>query len=73
MPNPFLALYAFSLTVPDRLKALKDEEKGASAMEYALLVGLIAVVLVAAIATFGTKLSNLFSSVDTSSTPATHT
>ena len=63
MINPFIALYALSLTVGDRLKAVK-EEKGASAVEYALLVGLIAAAVFTAVTLFGGKLSSLFSNVN---------
>jgi pilus assembly protein Flp/PilA len=38
-------------------------EKGATAVEYALMVALIAVVIIAAVAFLGTKLSNTFSNV----------
>jgi pilus assembly protein Flp/PilA len=62
--NPFIALYTLSLTVGDRLKAVKDDEKGASAVEYALLVGLIAAAVVAAVALFGPKLNALFSGIN---------
>jgi len=43
-------------------KAMKfiGDEEGASAVEYALLVGLIAVVIVGAVTTLGTKISTLF-------------
>ncbi len=43
-------------------KALKDES-GASAVEYGLLVALIAVVIITAVTTLGTNLSAKFSSV----------
>ncbi len=45
-------------------KAMKfiGDEEGASAVEYALLVGLIAVVIVGAVTTLGTKISALFTS-----------
>jgi len=48
-------------------KFLKDEE-GASAIEYALLVGLIAVAIVAAVTALGTKVAGTFTSI-TSSLP----
>jgi pilus assembly protein Flp/PilA len=35
-------------------------ERGASAVEYGLLVGLIAVVIITVVATLGTKLANVF-------------
>ena len=50
--------------VDDRMAALKNDEKGASAVEYAILVGIIAAILVVAVAAFGTKLSNAFNSIN---------
>ena len=41
------------------------EDDGASAVEYGLLVGLIAVVLIAVLGTLGTDLSGLFQTVAT--------
>jgi pilus assembly protein Flp/PilA len=64
MINPFIALQMLSLTVGDRLKALKDDQRGASAVEYALLVGLIAVAVYGAVTLFGGKLSTLFSGIN---------
>jgi pilus assembly protein Flp/PilA len=58
--NPFIALHMLALDITDRLKR---EEKGASAVEYALLVGLIAAAVVAAVTLFGDQLSELFSDV----------
>ena len=40
-------------------------ERGAAAVEYGLLVGLIAAVIVVAVALLGTDLSNLFSNTTT--------
>jgi pilus assembly protein Flp/PilA len=59
----FQALYTLSVTAGDRVTSLKDEEKGASAVEYALLVGILAIVVVAAVYAFGTKLETLFSGI----------
>jgi len=42
---------------------LKREEKGATAVEYGLMVGLIAVVIIAAVVTLGGKLNGLFTSI----------
>jgi pilus assembly protein Flp/PilA len=44
---------------------LKDES-GATAIEYGLIAALVAVVLVAALSTMGTKLSGTFDKVSTS-------
>lgn len=41
---------------------LRDEE-GASAIEYALIAGLIAVVIVGALTTLGTDISTLFGTI----------
>lgn len=46
--------------------AAKKDEKGASAVEYALLVSLIAVAIVAAVTALGGKLSSTFNSISTS-------
>ncbi len=45
------------------LNARRDDERGASAVEYGLLVALIAVVMAVGAAVFGTELSGLFSGV----------
>lgn len=42
---------------------LKKSEKGATAVEYGLMVALIAVVIIVAVALLGTKLSTLFTTV----------
>ena len=48
------------------LRAKFDEERGASLVEYALLVALIAVVCIAAITLLGNNASKKFDSVATS-------
>ena len=71
MVTLFQSLYTLSLVagerVSGRVSSLKDE-KGASAVEYALLVGLIAAAVVAAVALFGPKLNDLFTNVNTQET-----
>jgi pilus assembly protein Flp/PilA len=53
------------------LKAFAQDESGATAIEYGLIVALIAVVIVGAVTTLGTKLSTAFSKAgDTVSTAA---
>jgi len=44
-------------------RALFRDESGAAAVEYGLLAGLIAVVIVGSVATLGTKLDTIFSTV----------
>ncbi|MFE4227511.1 Flp family type IVb pilin [Arthrobacter sp. NPDC056886] len=44
---------------------LSDEEKGATAVEYGIMVALIAVVIIGAVALFGTSLRTVFQGVTT--------
>jgi pilus assembly protein Flp/PilA len=57
----FTALQTLAFTVSDRIKS---EEKGASAVEYALLVAGIAAIVVVAVKLFGPTLSNMFQNID---------
>ena len=50
----------------ERAKNFFKDESGASAVEYGLLVALIAVVVIAAVTTIGTKLNGTFDKVATS-------
>ena len=60
MLNPFATLVTLASFAQDRLKR---EEKGATAVEYGLMVGLIAVVIIAAVTLLGTELRALFESI----------
>ncbi len=55
----FYTLVALGLNLKDRAK----EDRGATAVEYGLLVGLIAVVIIVAVTALGSKLTGLFTSV----------
>jgi pilus assembly protein Flp/PilA len=44
----------------------KDSERGATAVEYGLMVALIAIVIIGAVTFLGTNLSGLFNQVATS-------
>jgi pilus assembly protein Flp/PilA len=44
---------------------LEREEKGATAVEYGLMVGLIAVVIIAAVVLLGEQLNELFEAIGT--------
>lgn len=46
----------------NKLAQIRDE-RGATAVEYGLMVGLIAVVIILAVTTLGTKLNGLFQTV----------
>lgn len=48
-----------------RASQLRDE-RGATAVEYGLMVALIAIVIIAAVATLGDKLNGLFTEVGSS-------
>jgi pilus assembly protein Flp/PilA len=67
----FQSLYTLAHLAVDRagdhLAAVR-EEKGASAVEYALLVGLIAIAVVAAVGLFKGKLNELFNTVNVNGT-----
>ena len=48
----------------ERIKNFFNDESGASAVEYGLLVALIAVVVIGAVTAIGTKLKGTFESVE---------
>jgi pilus assembly protein Flp/PilA len=60
MLNPFATLVTLVSFAQDRLKR---EEKGATAVEYGLMVGLIAVVIIAAVTLLGQDLLALFNQI----------
>ena len=60
MLHPFVTLATLVSFAQDRLKR---EEKGATAVEYGLMVGLIAVVIIAAVTLLGNDLRALFESI----------
>ncbi|VXB65618.1 Pilus assembly protein Flp/PilA [Arthrobacter sp. 9AX] len=59
MASLMVSMMAFVASVKDRFSS----EKGATATEYALLVGLIALVLVAGVGIFGTALNTWFTNL----------
>ncbi len=61
-----LNLYATLITLTSFAKdRLEREEKGATAVEYGLMVGLIAVVIIFAVTALGGRLNELFTSIVT--------
>ena len=60
MLNTYATLVSLVAFAQDRLK---KDEKGATAVEYGLMVGLIAVVIIGIVATLGGQLAELFSTV----------
>lgn len=57
----FANLYLMGLDAKDRLTR---DDRGATAVEYGLMVGLIAVVIIAAVILLGTRLDGMFDSVN---------
>jgi pilus assembly protein Flp/PilA len=61
-----LTLYTYMYTFMDsRLTRLREDDRGATAVEYGLLVALIAGVIVVAVTALGTKVSGLFTTITT--------
>ncbi|MGY1720313.1 Flp family type IVb pilin [Blastococcus sp. SYSU DS0552] len=58
--NAYATLASLVAVAQDRLK---NEEKGATAVEYGLMVGLIAVVIIGVVVTLGEELKGLFTEV----------
>jgi pilus assembly protein Flp/PilA len=53
----------YAVVVWSKIEEFKNDERGASLVEYGLLVGLIAVVAIATITTVGTDIEAMFSDV----------
>ena len=71
MTNAFVHVLAFLTVLDNRFEGRRD--RGATAVEYGLLVGLIAVVIIVAVTALGGRLDTLFRSVVSSlggTTPA---
>ena len=66
MTGLYATLFSLYTVTKERLT---NEERGATAVEYGLMVGLIGVAIIAAVVLLGAKLSGLFSNV-TSRLPA---
>jgi pilus assembly protein Flp/PilA len=62
MVKLFVTLETLALAAQGRMR----DEKGATAVEYGLMVGLIAVVIIAAVTLLGTELRSLFESISSS-------
>ena len=51
--------------IQDRMQMFRNDERGAAAVEYGLLVGLIAVAIIAAVLALGGRLDTLFDDITT--------
>ncbi len=60
-----LSLIATLHTLGFNLKNRLNDEKGATAVEYGIMVGLIAVGIIIAVGTLGDTLSGFFTSINT--------
>jgi len=49
-----------------RLAALRDSDRGVTAVEYGLMAALIAIVIIGAVTTLGTNLNKTFNTIATS-------
>ena len=49
-----------------RALQIRNNDRGATAVEYGLLVGLIAVIIIGTVTTLGTQLNALFNTISTS-------
>ena len=58
-----MKLYAALISLVAASQTRLREEKGATAVEYGLMVGLIAAVIIATVVLLGTKLSALFATI----------
>lgn len=67
MNQAFYALVTLQAFFSDRLDNRKD--RGATAVEYGLMVGLIAVVIIAAVLLLGDNLNAMFNKVNTTMQP----
>jgi pilus assembly protein Flp/PilA len=61
--NPFIALQLLGSMAADRLQAIKNDEKGATAVEYALIVAAVAGVIAVAITAFGGRVADMFDNI----------
>ncbi|HSP76593.1 MAG TPA: Flp family type IVb pilin [Cryobacterium sp.] len=53
----------FYTQIQARINSLRSEEDGATAVEYGLMVSLIAVVIIGAVGLLGTELTTLFTTI----------
>lgn len=60
MTGLYATLFSLYAVTKERLT---NEERGATAVEYGLMVGLIAVAIIAAVILLGSKLTGLFTNV----------
>jgi pilus assembly protein Flp/PilA len=65
MQQIFATLFSFVAVAKTRM----EEEKGATAVEYGLLVGLIAVAIIVTVGLLGGKLNDLFTNIKDSLPP----
>ena len=58
-----MGLKYWSMQIKAKLKQLIEDERGATAIEYVLIVAFIALVIIAALSALGTDLGNVFNQV----------
>jgi pilus assembly protein Flp/PilA len=69
LDTPYTELHATDAAAPDTRRAHHQRnERGATAVEYALMVGLIAVAIIGSVSVLGNRIKSTFSTVDNSLT-----
>ncbi len=61
MQNMFLKLWCDSV---NRMEEVRSGERGATAVEYGIMIALIAAVIIAVVKVIGTKTSNAFETIN---------
>ena len=56
-------LLSVFVAIQNRIAAVRDQERGATAVEYGLMVALIAIVIIVAVRALGDNLKDLFQEV----------
>ena len=64
-----LAMKAHVLMLQKKAEIMESRDRGATAVEYGLIVALIAVIIIVAVALLGTNLRSTFNQVATSVAP----
>lgn len=64
-----LAMKAHVLMLQKKAEIMESRDRGATAVEYGLMVALIAVIIIVAVALLGTNLRSTFNQVATSVAP----
>jgi len=59
----YTGVYKMTSSITRFIKSLKKNEDGATAIEYGLIAGLVAIIIITGLTLLGTDLSNMFNTV----------